>query len=167
VKRSVQDSYQDALRKVNGAPCQPIHHSGPRFGAQPKRRAKICQVCDYEERGEVQMTVNISLAHSSRLCARIHPPVTEAGLVRVDAGAPVTDFSWACPIPDWSCWNKFHNFYLEKGIWPSRAGLVNEEKQRLDFCCRHTSSLLNRMKNEAMGIKDHRGGGVIYWMIMK
>jgi hypothetical protein len=102
--------------------------------------------------------VNIFLAHSDRLCTQTHPPVIEAGLVRVDDGAPVTDFSWACPNPDWSCWNKFHNFYLEKGLWSSHAGLVNEEKQRLDVCRRHNSSLLNWMKNEVMGIEDHRGG---------
>jgi hypothetical protein len=41
-------------------------------------------------------------------------------------------------------------------MWSSRARIVNEEKQRLDFCHQHTSSLLNRMKNEAMGIEDHR-----------
>jgi hypothetical protein len=157
VECSVQDSERDALRKVNGALCQPIHHSGLRFRAQLEHRAKICQVCEYEERGEVQMTVNISLTHSARLCIWTHLPVIEAGLVMVDDGAPVTDFSWACPNPDWSCWNKFHNFYVEKGIWSSRAGLVNEEKQCLDFCCWHTPSLLNRTTNEAMGIEDHRG----------
>jgi hypothetical protein len=158
VERSVQDSERDALKKVNSALCQPIHHSGLGFGAQLKRRAKVCQVCEYEERGEVQTTVNICLKHSARLCTRTHHPVTEAGLVRVGDGAPVTDFSWACPNPDWSCWKKFHNFFLEKGLWSSHAGLMNEEKQCLDFCRRHTSSLLNRKKNEAMGIEDHRGG---------
>jgi hypothetical protein len=71
---------------------------------------------------------------------------------------PVTNFLWACPNAYWSCWNKFHNFFLQKEMWSSRAGLVNEKK-RLDFCRRHTSSLLNRMMNEAMGIEDHRGGG--------
>jgi hypothetical protein len=135
------------LKKVNGVLlCRPIHHSGLGFWAQLKRRAKICKVCDYEERGEVQMTVIICLVHSARLCAQAPPSVTEAGLVRVDDGAPVTDFSWACPNPDWSCWNEFHNFYLDRGLWPSLAGLVNEEKQCLDFCRRHTSSLLNRTK---------------------
>jgi hypothetical protein len=103
------------------------------------------------------MTVNIRFAHSARLCIRTHPTITEAGLARVDDGAPVTDFSRACPNTDWSCWNKFHNFYLEKGMCSSHAGLVNAEKQRLGFCHRHSSSLLNRMKNEATGIEDHRG----------
>jgi hypothetical protein len=55
------------------------------------------------------------------------------------------------------CWNKFHNFYLQKGLWSNRAGLVNEKSQRLEFCRRQTSSLLNKNKNAAMGLEDHRG----------
>jgi hypothetical protein len=47
-----------------------------------------------------------------------------------------------------STWRKFYGH---------RARLVNAEKQRLDFCRRHTSSLLNPMENEAIGIEDHRG----------
>jgi hypothetical protein len=154
------------LKKVNSVPCQPIHHSGLGFGVQLKRRAKICQVCEYEEIDEVQTTVNICLAHSARLCTRTHPPVTESGRVRVDDVAPVADSSRACPNTDWSFWKEFHKFYLEKGLRSSRAGLVNEEKQRLYLCRRHTSILLNRITNEALRIEDHRGG-VHYWIIIK
>jgi hypothetical protein len=45
------------------------------------------------------------------------------------------------------------------GMWSFRAGLVQEEHTCLDFCRCHTSSDPNRMKYEAMGIEDHRGGG--------
>jgi hypothetical protein len=80
VDPSVQDLERDTLKKVNGALCQPIHHSGLGFGAQLKRRAMICQVCEYEERGEVQMTVNIFLAHSDRVCTQTHPSHPKKGI---------------------------------------------------------------------------------------
>jgi hypothetical protein len=60
--------------------------SGLGFRVHLKHRAKICQVCAYEEIGEVQTAVDICLAHSARLCTRTHPHITEAGLVRVDDG---------------------------------------------------------------------------------
>jgi hypothetical protein len=142
---------------ANGTLCQPVHHLCLNFGANVKRRAKICQVCEYEERGEVQSTLNVCLAHSARLCKKSHLPVADAGLTRIDDAEPVTDYSWVCPNSDWLYWNKFHNFYLQKGLWSHRAGLVNEKSQRLEFCCQQTSSVLNRKKNDTMGLEDNRG----------
>jgi hypothetical protein len=84
--------------------CQPVYHSSLDFGAAVKRHAKICQVCEYKERGKVQTLVNVCLAHSARLCTK-HTLL----LVRIDDTEPVTDYIWVCPNRDWSCWNKFHN----------------------------------------------------------
>jgi hypothetical protein len=39
---------------VNGPLCQPVQHSSLDIGANVKRRAKTCQVCEYEERGEAR-----------------------------------------------------------------------------------------------------------------
>jgi hypothetical protein len=136
-----------------------IHHSSLDFSPQLKGQTNICQVCEYEERGEAQSSVKNCLTHSSRLYTYPPPPVAEPGPARVDNGEPVHDFSWACPNTDWSCWNKFHDFYLEKGMWSLRAGLVQEEHTCLDCCRCQTSSEPNRMKYEAMGIEYHRGGG--------
>jgi hypothetical protein len=69
---------------ANGPLCQPVHHSCLGFGAKFKRRAKICQVCEYEERDEVQITVTVCLAHPARLCTTYNPPVTDAGLTTID-----------------------------------------------------------------------------------
>jgi hypothetical protein len=95
------------------------------IGANIKRRAKICQVCEYEERGDVQSSVNIGLLHFARLRANTHPHVADAGLIRIDDAEPVIDSSWVFPNSGWSCWNKFHNYYFQKGLWFSRAGLEN------------------------------------------
>jgi hypothetical protein len=102
------------LKKGAEPLCRPIHHSSLDFGAHIKRHVNICQVCEYEESGDIHFLFNIYLAHSARLCTHTQHPVADAGLVRVDDGEPVTDFSWACPNAEWSCWNKFHNFYLQK-----------------------------------------------------
>jgi hypothetical protein len=95
---------------ANGPLCQPVHHPCLDFGANVKSSAKMCQVCEYEERGELQSTVNVCIAHSARLWKKSHPPVTYAGLTRIDDAEPVTDYSWVCPNSKLLCWNKFHNF---------------------------------------------------------
>jgi hypothetical protein len=105
----------------------------------------------------VQSTVNVWLAHSARLCTKSHPPVADAGLIRIYDAEPVTDCSWVCPNSEWPCWNKFHNVYLQKGLWSNRAGLMNEKLQRREFCRRQTLSALNRKKNEVMGLEDNWG----------
>jgi hypothetical protein len=66
-----------------------IHNSSLDFGAHVKRCAKIFQLCEYEGRGEVQLSVNICHADSARLYTQTHPPVTDAGLVGFDAGEQV------------------------------------------------------------------------------
>jgi hypothetical protein len=50
VEWSILDSEQDTFRKGDGPLCQPIHHSSLDFGAHIKRRAKLCQVWEYEGR---------------------------------------------------------------------------------------------------------------------
>jgi hypothetical protein len=110
VDRVTPATYHGAPSSVIGPLCQPVQHSSLDFGANIKRHGRIFQVCEYEERGEVQSSVNVCLAHSARLCTKTHPPVANAGLVRIDNAEPVTDYSWVCPHSEWSCWNKFHNF---------------------------------------------------------
>jgi hypothetical protein len=156
VDRVTPDTGHGRPTAANGTLCQPVHHSCLKFGANVKRRAKICQVCESEERGEVQNTVNVCLAHYSRLRTKSYPPVADAGLTRIYNAEPVTDYSWACPKSDWSCWNNFHNFYLQKGMWSHQAGLVNKRSQRLESCHQQTSSVLNRKKNDTMGLEDNR-----------
>jgi hypothetical protein len=140
VDRTTPDTDHGAPSAAIGPLCQPENHSSLDFGANVKRRENICQVCKYEERGEVQSLVNVCLAHSARLCTKTHPPVADAGLVRIDDAEHVTNYSWVCQNSEWSCWNKFHKFYLHKGLWPHRAGLVTKKTQRLEFCRRQALS---------------------------
>jgi hypothetical protein len=136
VDRVTPDTDHGAPSAAIGPLCQSLHHSSLDFGANVKRRAKIFQVCEYEEWGEVQSSVNVCLDHSARLCTKTHIPVSDACLVWIDDAEPLTNYSWVCPNSEWSCWNKFHNFYLHEGLWSCRAGLVNEKTQRIEFCRR-------------------------------
>jgi hypothetical protein len=56
-------------------------------------------------------------------------------------------------------WNrrKQGDFSFMEQDFEDEAGLVNEISQCLKFCCRQTSSLLNKNDNDAMGLEDHRG----------
>jgi hypothetical protein len=93
VNRVTPDTGHGGPTAANGPLCQPVHHSCLDFGANVNRRAKICQVCEYKDRGEVQSTVNMCLAHSARLCTKSHPPVADACLTRIDHAEPVIDYS--------------------------------------------------------------------------
>jgi hypothetical protein len=44
VDRVTPDTGHDGPTSANGPVCQPVHHSCLDFGANVKRRAKICQV---------------------------------------------------------------------------------------------------------------------------
>jgi hypothetical protein len=70
VDRVTPDTYHGAAAAAIGSLCQPVHHPSMDFGANVKRRAKNCQVCEYEEQGEVQSSVNVCLANSARLCTQ-------------------------------------------------------------------------------------------------
>jgi hypothetical protein len=53
VDRATPDTGQGGPTAENWPLCQPVHHSYLEFGAKVKRRSNICQVCEYEEWGEV------------------------------------------------------------------------------------------------------------------
>jgi hypothetical protein len=86
----------------HGTLCQPMHHSSLNCDANVKHRAKICQVCEYEECDGVKSSVNICLAHSAWLYTNTHTLLANAGLINIDDAEPVTDFTWVCPNSDWS-----------------------------------------------------------------
>jgi hypothetical protein len=150
----IDRAVEESTRAQDCQLCQPIHPSSLQMDGRRHRRARTCQVCEYEERGEVQSSVNICLAHSARLCTKTHPSVEEVGLARVDNAGPVTDYSWLCPNTEWSCWNKFHQYYVKEGLWLDRPAVVDRETNSIKFGRRQTSSRLNKLKNEALGIDD-------------
>jgi hypothetical protein len=88
------------------------------------RGKRGCKVCLFEGRYETVKT-NYCLQHNVCLCSGKYPtPVRLAGIL--------------CPHEDWSCWRKFHEFYLPNGLFNRqgrilRASSINKAKRELSM----------------------------------
>jgi hypothetical protein len=84
-----------------------------------KKRSRSCQICQYELKQPKWKDVVFCSKHGVQLCLGVSPPrqLAAPGLVKED-GSDVTDFSWTSQI-EGNCWDKFHQFYLPKGLFNS------------------------------------------------
>jgi len=73
-------------------------------------RGSNCQVCAYELRPSTIKNVRVCLTHKVRLCQFKRDDVEDKKLLGQD---------WICPNMEWTCDQKFHNFYLPNGIFGS------------------------------------------------
>jgi hypothetical protein len=90
--------------------------------------------------------------HGVRLCTESSPRrelVQDPVLVKLD-GSKVTDFSWTCP-DEGSCWEKYHNFYLPRGLFNAKRIDLNDNK--IKFGTPVYLSDLYQKKYEALGIE--------------
>jgi len=96
-------------------------------------------------------SVIVCLTHGARLCldTRKLRKNALAKLVQCD-GTPVTDWSWTSPDTD-SCWNKFHNFYQQHGLFNNNFSLAAPNKCKFAGYI-YTSSLYQK-KYSALGIQ--------------
>ena len=67
-------------------------------------KARQCVVCKYEGKKHASVVTQYCLEHKVCLCSDVHP-----------VPAPKEDFF--CSNQDWSCWKKFHAFYLPKQVF--------------------------------------------------
>jgi hypothetical protein len=65
-------------------------------------------------------------------------------------GEKVTDYSWSCPTKT-SCWNKFHYYYLPKGLFSKKQ--INLTENTIKFRNSVYSSELYQKKYKALGIE--------------
>ena len=65
------------------------------------KKTRHCKVCLFEGRGAKLLTVYCE-DHKVCLCTAVWKT------------SPVPDYM--CPNQDWTCWEKFHHFYLERGL---------------------------------------------------
>ena len=89
--------------------CKPVH---------PKQisiaiRSGECAVCRFELRGRKQAG-NFCMTHHLALCLHIRPSEK--------------DYDWICPDQSISCWDKFHTFYLQAGIFSDLGNLKRKHK---------------------------------------
>ena len=76
--------------------------------AFPKTRKKrMCVVCRFEDRNPTQAT-DFCTRHNVCLCKRIYPK---------------EPLAFGYDRPDWTCWEKFHEYYLPSGLFSSRGNV--------------------------------------------
>lgn len=86
------------------------------------RGKRGCKVCKFEGRYETEKT-NYCVTHKVCLCTQVY--------ARSERYAGVV-----CPFDDWTCWRKFHEYYLPRGLFNSsghvkRASILNKAKRQL------------------------------------
>lgn len=109
----------------SGTDCKVIGTKN--FPKNLNKKSRYCQVCLFELRNDVIGGVVACTAHAVRLCSKIHKPRQldkRYQLYKTD-NTLVTDFSWTCETTD-SCWNKFHSFYLPKGLFTTKKLHISE-----------------------------------------
>jgi hypothetical protein len=125
-------------------------------------KMRVCQVCSYEMRRFKWKSVTVCTTHGVRLCTEMRQIRSdcEPKLHKLD-GTPVTDWQWTCQSND-TCWNKFHNFYLPKGLFNNNFSLSSPKKCK--FAGVIYTSTLHQLKYEALGVpvkvKIGRNAGV-------
>jgi hypothetical protein len=118
------DIIQDMERAVTENKCEFVDFASVPF--ELKKRSKTCQVCSYEMRKPKWKGVVMCMNHGVRLCSTVSPPrCNSLPKLYQTNGELVSDFSWTCPKRA-SSWNKFHDFYLEKGLFSRKQILVSD-----------------------------------------
>jgi hypothetical protein len=84
-----------------------------------KRRKRMCIVCRFEGRKDTVSTTHC-IEHKVSLCKRSYPQTN----------------SYGCLQSEWSCWEKYHIYYLPRGTF-SQSGSVN--RSSLDYLGKQSS----------------------------
>eukprot|EP00644_Phytophthora_capsici_P000799 jgi/Phyca11/109276/e_gw1.16.766.1 len=71
------------------------------------RKRRQCIICRWEDRYATEVT-DFCVIHAVCLCKDIHPP---------------TVGSYVCPQSTWTCWEKYHRFYLPKKLFSKKGNL--------------------------------------------
>ena len=102
--------------------CSPIASSE----MDKSNDGRCCQICKFEGRGIKLSCVNFCIKHKVRCCSISHDDHTDTNTFRNrKQKISCTDWSWMCPHVTWTCWRKFHEYYLP-------AGLFHNVKERCD-----------------------------------
>ena len=81
---------------------------------------RCCQICRFEGRGRKLCDVNYCVKHHIRCCSTNHMDHTLNNEIKMTPkyeSVPCTDWSWICQNKDWTCWEKFHRYYHDIGLF--------------------------------------------------
>eukprot|EP00644_Phytophthora_capsici_P001227 jgi/Phyca11/105378/e_gw1.10.828.1 len=68
------------------------------------RKRRKCVVCRWEDRYATEVT-DVCVLHNVCLCQNVH----------------VSNKPYACPETTWTCWEKYHRFYLPQKLFSQRG----------------------------------------------
>jgi hypothetical protein len=155
-KRSDSDDSVEVVLEdqVPVSRCTPIAVQQIMSGRRSKKKGLSCQVCSFEGRGgNIVQSVVACVQHRVRACTITRE---DRNLKRTD-GSDVTDYSWRAAMPEASCWDKMHNFYIPNGLFRDCTGTTTLNENMEFQCCRVSSKLYKR-RREALGETSlHRG----------
>lgn len=125
-------SVEHLLKIANKDTCQPCSFTS--FTFTLKKLAKSCQVCQYELKKPKWMDIVLCPTHGAQLCLGVSLLCIMVSLqwVKID-GSEVTDYSWTCREIA-SCWDKFHKFYAEHGLFTQRISTWIKRKSSSVLC---------------------------------
>ena len=90
----------------------------------------MCIICRLEGRKDT-VTTEFCVEHKVCLCKRVYPDATNA---------------YGCQRTEWTCWEKFHKFYIDKDVF-TKAG-----------CVKRTSAIFKEKKMWEAEESRQRGG---------
>jgi hypothetical protein len=147
--KAINDVMMDMDRAEFEDKCEFIDFSSVPFDV--KKRSRSCQICNYEMWKPKWKGVVMCMNHGVRLCTGIMPPRSDSlpELYQVNC-EKVIDYSWTCPTKT-SCWNKFRDYYLPKGLFSKKE--INLSENTIKFGNFIYSSELYQKKYKVLGIE--------------
>lgn len=97
-----------AAAVADAAPDQCVAISSRQWFQTSRKKKRECVVCRYEARRPTAMT-DYCRTHCVSLCSRVYPSAA--------AGPDM------CPETAWTCWMKFHRFYLPERVFSTKGNM--------------------------------------------
>jgi hypothetical protein len=93
-------SADSPLRRCTAVASKQIHD-------KKSRKRRRCIICRWEDRFPTEVTT-YCLTHGVCLCREVNE---------------TTPTTWMCPQQSWTCWDKFHKFYLPKNLFMTKGNI--------------------------------------------
>jgi len=146
--------FSSAIRYAKKQRLSQIYQSACANPVQAKvvvtgKKSATCQICEFEGRGVKLENVDYCHEHKIRACSKIFEIDTKSTRFKYRRQwIPISNWDWCCP-PEitqkgWSCWQKFHLFYLQAGLFSPNGKMS-------------TKCILYKRRQEALGVRARKG----------
>ena len=108
---------------------------------------RSCQICRFEGRGRKLGNVLYCTKHKVRCCSSTHEDHTWMEIFKQTPNynqLRCTDWTWLCPNKQWTCWDKYHNYYGPAGLFRPPH---DQSKPKCSVLLNQTHELAVRRRN--------------------